>query len=141
MVVGSELDLHVLEVGRALRAEVHDDVQDRPAGRAHELGLGGGRVLEVHAAQRSLLVVERQVRLRDHRVQAVLGHLFLAERPREEPAGVLHAFELDDEGPFELRFREYHGEIHPSDTSNVVRSVEGVQLGPKEIAVDLPGLQ
>src|SRR5215213_711758 len=38
MVVLGELDLDVLEPGRRLRPEVHDDVEDRPASAPHELG-------------------------------------------------------------------------------------------------------
>ena len=104
-----ELDLDVLQVRRALRAEVDDDVEDRAARAAHELGLGGRRELEVHPAQRAL------ARLLNARFawaitgsQAVLLELVLAERPREEAAVVLPALEVDDEGAGELGFGEDH---------------------------------
>ena len=44
----------VPQEGRAFGAQVHDHVQHGAAGRAHELGLTRGGVLEVHAAQRAL---------------------------------------------------------------------------------------
>ena len=40
-VLGAELGRDVLEEGRALGPQVDDDVDDRAARRAHELGLGG----------------------------------------------------------------------------------------------------
>ena len=52
--VGVELDGDVLEVGGALRAQIHDDVEDGAPRAAHELGFGGRRILEVHAAKRAL---------------------------------------------------------------------------------------
>src|SRR5262245_43363635 len=64
-VVLVQLDRDVLEVGGALGPEVDDDVEDRPARAADELRLGGGRELEVHPAQRPLLLVEGDVGLRD----------------------------------------------------------------------------
>ena len=88
-VVGAELDLDVLEEGRALRAQVDDDVDDRAARAAHELRLRGGRELEVHPAQRALVLVEGDVRLRDHGLETVLLELVLAERAREVAAVVL----------------------------------------------------
>src|SRR4051812_41277297 len=108
MVVGAQLDGDVLEVGRALGPEVDDDVQDRPAGRADELRLRSGRVLEVHPPHRSLALVEGDVRLRDHRLEAVIGELALAERAGEEAAVVLAALDVDDEGAPEPGFGEDH---------------------------------
>ena len=43
---------------------------------------------KVHAAQRALLVIEGDVGLRDHGLQAVRLELLLAEGAREEPASV-----------------------------------------------------
>src|SRR6266568_2680798 len=47
VVVGRELDRDVLEVRRALGTKVHDDVEDRPARRPHELRLGRRRQFEM----------------------------------------------------------------------------------------------
>ena len=104
-----ELDRDVLEVGRALRAQVDDDVEDRTPRASDELGLGRRRVLKVHAPQRSLGLVESNVGLRDDRLQSVIGELLLAERAREETAIVLAALDVDDEGALELGFGEDHG--------------------------------
>ena len=76
-----------------------------PRVHAHELRLGGGRKLEVHAAQRAALPVERDVGLRDHGLEPVLLELVLAERAREEAALVLTALEVDHERAGERRSR------------------------------------
>ena len=102
VVVGGELDGDVLEVGRALRAQVDDDVENRAARAAHELRFRRRRILEVHAAQRALASVERDVGLRDDRLEPVLGEFVLAERAREETAVVLAALEVDDERALSL---------------------------------------
>ena len=53
-VVGGQLDRDVLEIRRALGAQVDDDVEDRATRAAHQLGLGGRRILKVHPAERPL---------------------------------------------------------------------------------------
>ena len=50
--------------------------------------------------------VEADVRLRDDRLQPVLGKLVLAEGAREEPAVVLPSLEVDDEGSLQLGLGE-----------------------------------
>src|SRR5215470_18179520 len=109
LVGGVELDGHVLEEGGALRAEVDDDVEDRAPGGPDELGLRLGRELEVHPAHRAPLDVERDVGLRDGRLQPVSGELVLAEGAREVPAAVLAALDVDDERALELGLGEDHG--------------------------------
>ena len=79
-----------------------------PRVAAHQLGLGRGRILEVHAAQRALGLVEGDVGLGDHRLQPVLRELVLAEGAGEEPAVVLPALEVDDERALQLRLGEDH---------------------------------
>jgi hypothetical protein len=108
VVVGRKLDRDVLEIGGALGTQVDDDVEDRAARRPHQLGLGSGRILEVHAAQRAPVFVERDVGLRDQRFQPVVGELPLAERAGEEAAVVLATLDVDDEGALELGFGEDH---------------------------------
>ena len=98
VVVRAELDGDVLEIRRTLGAQIDDDVEDRASRAPDELGLGGRRILEVHAPQRSLGLVESDVGLRDDRLQSVIGKLLLAERASEEAAIVLATFDVDDEG-------------------------------------------
>ena len=50
-----------------------------------------------------LRLVERNVGLRDDRLQTVRGEFLLAERAREETAAVFAALDVDDEGAFKLR--------------------------------------
>jgi hypothetical protein len=95
MVVLVQLDSEMLQVGGALRAKIHDDVEYRPTGASHELRLGSRRVLEVHPPQRALCDVEGDVPLGDDRIQAMLFELVLTEGPCEETPLVLQHLELD----------------------------------------------
>ena len=76
---------------------VDDDVEDCAPCAPHELGFGRWRELEVHPAQRALLVVEGQVGLRDHGLKTVIDELLLTKRAGEEPAGVPPGLDVDDE--------------------------------------------
>src|SRR5215211_717387 len=107
-VVGGELDSQPLLVGLRVATQVDDDVVDRAARAANELRLGVGGTLEVHAAQRPLPRVERDVRLHDLIGEAVVGELVRAPRAREEPTRVLAPFEVDEEGSRESRLLEDH---------------------------------
>ena len=104
VVVLAQFDGHVLQVGRAFRPQVDDDVEDRAPRGAHQLGFGRGRKLEVHPAQRALLVIEGDVGLCDHRLQPVLLELVLTEGAGEKPARILAALDVDDERAFQLWF-------------------------------------
>src|SRR5258708_14264326 len=108
MVIRGELHRDVFEVGGALRTQVHDDVQNGPPGRPHQLRLRGGRVLEMHTPQRPLPAVERDVGLGDEGFQALVGEFTLAEGAGEEPTAVLAPLDVDDERAPELRFYENH---------------------------------
>src|SRR2546426_433769 len=107
--VGAQLQGDVLQERRALGPQVHDDVEDRPAGGADQLRLGVRRILEVHASQRALPLVERDVRLRNHGLEAVFGELPLTEGAGEKAALVLAPFHVDDEGTLQPGFGEDHG--------------------------------
>src|SRR6185312_3653968 len=113
VVVFAQFDGHVLQVSRAFRPEIDNDVEDRAPGGAHQLGFGCRWKLEVHAAQRSLLVIEGNVGLRDHRLQTVLLELMLAEGAGEKPARILSALDVDDERAFQFCFRENHLDHFP----------------------------
>src|SRR5882672_1098352 len=65
VVVGGELDSDVIQIGRALRSQIDDDVENCTARAPHQLGLCRRRVLEMHAAERSLAGVEGDVALCD----------------------------------------------------------------------------
>src|SRR5207253_10931804 len=57
VIVGVQLHGDALQESRTLRPQVHDDVEDRTARGADELGLGMRRVLEMHSTQRALALV------------------------------------------------------------------------------------
>ena len=74
-----QLDGNVLEVGRAFRPQIYDDVENRAACAAHQLGFRRWGKLEMHSAQRPLLKVVRDICLRDDRLESLSGEFFLAE--------------------------------------------------------------
>src|SRR5882762_1532712 len=119
VVVGAQIHGDRFQEGRALGPQVDDDVEDRPARGADQLRLGVGRILEVHPAQRALPLVVGDVRLRDHRLEAVLGELVLAKGAREEAAVVVPPLQIEDEGALQLGL----GEDHDSSRSLTPRSV------------------
>src|SRR5258705_2141093 len=96
VVVGAELDRDVLQVRRALGAQVHDDVVDGAARGTHQLRLRRRRELEVHAAHGALLAVEGDVGLGHHGLQAVPLELALGKNAGEEPPAVLPAVQGED---------------------------------------------
>src|SRR6266508_1338270 len=108
VIVGGQLDRHVPQVGRAVWAEVDDDVDDRPARAAHELRLGSGRVLEMHPAHRAPTDVEREVGLGDRHLEAVISELLLAKGTGKESPVVLASLEFDHERSGERRLLEDH---------------------------------
>jgi hypothetical protein len=111
-IAGTQLDDHVLEIGRRLGPQIDDDVGDGAARTADQLRFGGGRELEMEASHGAAVVVEGDVALRDQRVESALGELTLAEGPREEPAAVAAGFEVDDARAAQRRLREDH--LRPS---------------------------
>ena len=104
----SELDRDVLPVGRRVRTEVHDDVDDPALRATHQLGLRHRRRLVVHAADGPGQPVERDVALHHRRIEALFGELVDAEAAGEEPAVVHDALEFDDEDAADPRLRELH---------------------------------
>src|SRR5438094_2302590 len=113
VVVGRELNGDVVEVGWALRPQVHDDVEDGSPGAPHEISLGRCRSLEVHPAQCALLLIESDVGLGDERIEPVLSKLPLAEHAREEASIVLAEIQVEDERTLELCLDEDHDLILP----------------------------
>ena len=101
---------------RRLKAEIEyhpapwidDDIEDRSARAAHQLGLGSGWNLKVHSAQRSPAVVVGQVRLRDHRLEPVRRKLLLAKGARKKAARVVASLDIEDERAFEPGLGEDH---------------------------------
>jgi hypothetical protein len=67
----------------------------------------------VHAAQRASRFVERDVRLRDARLEPVRGQLARTERSRKETTRVLSLLEIDFECAFELRLDELQAAALP----------------------------
>ena len=96
------------QVGPALRPQVDDDVEDCASRASHQLGLGCRRILKMHPPKRAFLQVRSDIGLGDDGLQPVLTELILAEGACEEASLVVPAFEVDDEGAFELGLGEYH---------------------------------
>ena len=108
LIVRVQLDGDVTKIGGALRAKVHNDVDNRPARAPYKFRLGRRRKLEVHASQRASPAVRRDVRLRDDRLQAVSRKLLLAESAREKPSVILVPLQFDDVGAIQFRFHKDH---------------------------------
>jgi hypothetical protein len=116
VVVGGQLDFDVLEKGRALRPQVHDDVKDAAAGASNVPRLRRRRVLEVHSSHCPAGPVEPDVRLGDHGLEPVPLELMLAKGAGEEAAVVLPRLDVHDERTAELRLRE----SNPSSSTRAV---------------------
>src|SRR6266849_5677998 len=97
MIVCRQLDPDMLKIRRALGAQVNDEIDNRAASRRHDLAVGRGWELEMHAANRAFALTENHVRLRNYRVQLVFLELMLTEGPREKPTLVLAALEFENE--------------------------------------------
>src|SRR3989449_5765364 len=140
VVVGRELNGNVVEIGGALRPQVHDDVEDGSPGAPHKFGLGRGRELEVHPAHRALLLIESDIGLGDEGLEPVLSELPLAEHACEEAPVVLAAIHVEDEGALELRLDEDHdmvpslGEKRPFLDVIDREPVHNATLGPVFLA-------
>src|SRR5690242_3957388 len=102
LVVLVQLNRHVLQIGRALRTQIHNDVENCTTGAAHQLALGRRRILEMHAAQRSLLEIGCEVGLGNDRFQPMSLEFILAKRSREEASRVLPALQIDNKSTFKL---------------------------------------
>src|ERR1700761_4003551 len=98
----------MLQISFAFRSEIDNDVDNRASRAADEFRFGSWRVLKVHAADRSLAHVVRNIRLSDRRLQTMAGKLVLTEGPREESAVVDTPFQIEDEGALKRRLDEFH---------------------------------
>ena|SRR6266508_605258 len=74
-----QLDSNILEVGRAFRAQIYNDVENRAACATHQLRLRCWGELEMHPPQRALLKVVGYICLRDTRLESMGGEFFLAK--------------------------------------------------------------
>src|SRR6267378_1900359 len=123
VVVGAQIHRDGLQEGRTLGPQVHDDVEDRPARGADQLRLGVRRVLEVHPAQGALPLVVGDVRLRDHRLEVVLGELLLTKSACEEAAVVVAPLQIEDECALQLGLGDDHDFSRSSAERLTPRSV------------------
>src|ERR1700758_3817756 len=103
-----QLDGNILEVARAFRAQIYNDVEDRAACATHQLGLRCWGELEMQPPQRALLKVVGDICLRDKWLESMSGEFFLAERTRKEASCVFPSFKFNNIGTPELCFSELH---------------------------------
>src|SRR6202521_3186575 len=112
-VVLGQFDSDVVQVGRAFWTQVHDDIQDSATSAAHEFCLRRRWKLEMHAAQRALLVVEGDIDLGNAWIQAICFELILTEGAREEASRVLAPLDIDHKCALQLCLREDHADGSP----------------------------
>ena len=105
-----QLNGNVVEIARAFRAQIYDDIKNRAAGAPHQLGLRRRRKLEVHSTHCALPKVVRDICLCDNGLESVSGEFFLAESSREKPSWVFPAFKVDNVRSLKLCFSEFHEE-------------------------------
>src|SRR5271157_5059232 len=96
-VVGGQLGSETLPEGGRTRAQVEDEIVKCPTDAAHQLGLGSGCKLIVHAAKRALLSAERVVNLDKAGNKLVCSELSFAKGPGEETPVVAPLFQVDQE--------------------------------------------
>jgi hypothetical protein len=118
----------MLQVRVALWAQVDNDVEDGATHAANELGLGRGRILKVHAANRTLLAIVRDIGLGDERLQPVCLEFMLAESAGKEAPRIFPSLQVNDKSALELGFRENHRSLLASATEQNVAII-----GPLEI--------
>ena len=107
-ILRAKLDCRPFSESRRLRPQVESDIVDRTADAAHQLGLGMGRFLVVHAAQRAAPQAVGQAGLRDARIQPAGMEFFGAEAAREEPARIRNRLESRQEYSRKRRAFEPH---------------------------------
>ena len=107
-VVFAEFDGNVLQVGRAFRTQVHDDIEDGTARGAYEFRLGGRRKLKMHASQRSFLLAESNIGLGDDGLQPMRRKFMLTERAGEKAPRIPAPLDIDHERALELRLGKDH---------------------------------
>ena len=69
----------MLEVGRAFRAQIYDDIENRAARATYQLGLSRWRELKMHSAQRALFKVVGYICLRNKWLEPMSAEFFLAK--------------------------------------------------------------
>src|SRR5882724_9690302 len=115
VIVRAQLHRDGLQKSGTLGAEVHDHVEDRSARGPDQLRFGMGRVLEMQAAHRALLLGVRDVDLRHLWLETVLGELPAAKGAREEAAVVLAPLQIQDERTLQLRLGKDHDRLVPGE--------------------------
>jgi hypothetical protein len=93
--------------GRAL-AHVHDHVEDRAPGAAHQLGLGRRRDLVMQPADRACLRGSAEIGLHELGDQPVFGEFPCAEGAGEKTPLVAAGLEVDQVGAGKRRLGENH---------------------------------
>ncbi len=92
-----------LQICGRIRPDIHGHIENRPGDAGNELCLLMRSALEVHAADRALLVRQRVVDLRNAKIVTESREFFPAEKPREIAALVLNGLPADGEQALQNR--------------------------------------
>src|SRR6202521_1331002 len=98
----------MLEIGFALRPQIHNDVEKCAPRAAHELGFGRRRELEMHAPYGSLEPIAGDAGLDDAGLQTARFEFLATKATREETSRIFPSFQLDDERALEPGLGEDH---------------------------------
>src|SRR5271165_2950534 len=106
LVPGGKLNRDVSQIGRRLRPQIYDNIENGAADTTHIFRLRHRRQLEVHASDGPTPSVRTNIRLRHWRFQPTSGKLVLAKQPREKAPFVLLPRQINDECACQAGFGE-----------------------------------
>ncbi|GLQ57951.1 hypothetical protein GCM10010862_52100 [Devosia nitrariae] len=95
VVVGGELEHFVLQEGRRIATQIHDDIYYHPCRTSYQFRLTRGRLLVVQSAQRSLARGVRHVLLYKADINAMLVQLVQAHCAGKKSSLIGSGLQLD----------------------------------------------
>ncbi len=98
----------MLAISLRVRPQIYNDVMNFAAEAADQFRFTRRRLLEMHPAEGSRLLIEREVPLRNLRIQTLRLELTPTVTARKKTARILMRLEVDKVGAFERSFGEYH---------------------------------
>src|ERR1700752_1508674 len=116
MIIFGQFNFNMLEVGRAFRAKVDNDVNDGAPCTTYCFCLRRWRKLKVHSPKRTFVMIEGYVSLGDRGLQSMRSKFLLAESSCEDPAIVASRLDLNDISTFQCGLGKNH---IPSEVSKL----------------------
>jgi hypothetical protein len=102
LIVFVQLDLNMLQIGRAFRAQVDNDIEDRTARAADKLGFRPRAGIGNASRAQCLADVVRDIGLGDDRLEAMGFEFLLAKASRKEATRVISSLQINHKGTLEF---------------------------------------